>query len=464
MGRTSRTVTSALLVLALAAITVPVGINLVPVLLANEPAVVSVLPAAQLAPTSLSAIQGISSVSPQAPLPDPAQLAKDLNTALAFDGGTFSAQVSDAITGQTLYSKDGEEPGIPASNLKLLTSAAALKSLGATTRMSTTVLAGTTPGSLVLRAGGDAMLAEGESKPSAVMGHAGLETLARETAVALAKTGTAGPVTLSIDDSLFSGPALNPGWDIEDVNAGEIAPIYPMALYAGRTAPNQPAPRPVDSGIAVATAFAAALEKAGVATTGTITRTSTATDNVLAKVESATVAAQVQYLLVESDNYLAEVMGRLVAVKEKQPGSAVGATKAVRSVLTGLGLSLDAVTMVDNCGLALGNLISAHDLVKTVSLLLASEGTDVGQAVAGLPIAGLNGTLNGRFASAPSLSAAGVVRAKTGTLRTVSALSGYVLNAQGRLLVFSIMGNNLTAGPASAIPTIDAAATVLAKS
>lgn len=464
MGRTSRTVTSALLVLALAAVTVPVGINLVPALLANEPAVVSVLPAAQLAPTSLSAIQGISPVSPQAPLPDPAQLAKDLNTALAFDGGTFSAQVSDAITGKTLYSKDGEEPGIPASNLKLLTSAAALKSLGATTRMSTTVLAGTTPGSLVLRAGGDAMLAEGESKPSAVMGHAGLETLARETAVALAKTGTAGPVTLSIDDSLFSGPALNPGWDIEDVNAGEIAPIYPMALYAGRTAPNQPAPRPVDSGIAVATAFAAALEKAGVATTGTITRTSTSTENVLAKVESATVAEQVQYLLIESDNYLAEVMGRLVAVKEKQPGSAVGATKAVRSVLTGLGLSLDAVTMVDNCGLALGNLISAHDLVKTVSLLLASEGTDVGQAVAGLPIAGLSGTLNGRFATAPSLSAAGVVRAKTGTLRTVSALSGYVLNAQGRLLVFSIMGNNLTAGPASAIPTIDAAATVLAKS
>ncbi|MGA7206920.1 MAG: D-alanyl-D-alanine carboxypeptidase/D-alanyl-D-alanine-endopeptidase [Specibacter sp.] len=466
MGRTSKVVTSGLLILALAAVTVPAGLNLVPALLPQDQAVAAAIPAAQLPPTALSAVSGIASLSSAAPVPDEAKLAAGLDAALKNDGvGQFSAYVTDAVTGKALYSLDGDADRTPASNLKLLTAAAALKSLGAQTRLATSVVSGPTPNTLVLKAGGDAMLAAGDSDPTAVMGHAGLSTLAKETAAALTAAGAKGPVTLSLDDSLFTGPALNPNWDFGDVEVGEIAPIYPIALYAGRfSAGVMTAPRPQDAAMTAAETFATALAEAGVATTGEISRAAAPAGKVLASVDSATVAQQVQYLLAESDNYEAEVMARLVAVAQKQEASNAGAMAAVRQVVQGLGVSLDGVVTVDNCGLGHGNLVSAHTLVEVIAMMLKNPGADVGQALEGLPIAGLTGTLGARFTGPATVDAAGLVRAKTGTLNVVSALTGYVINAQGRLLAFSIIGNKLDGGPASAIPVIDAAAAVLAKS
>ncbi|MCQ9162569.1 D-alanyl-D-alanine carboxypeptidase/D-alanyl-D-alanine-endopeptidase [Arthrobacter sp. STN4] len=466
MGRTSKALTSALLILALAAVTVPAGVNLAPALLPGKTAAAPA-PAAQLAPTSLSTLPGVAPLPATAPLPDPAKLGKAMDAALALgNAGQFSAYVTDAASGTVLYSKDGDSARTPASNLKLLTATAALTVLGAGTRLQTSVVAGDEPNVIILRAGGDSMLSEGRSDPTAVMGHAGLATLAAKTAAALAAGGVKGPVTLRIDDHLFTGPALNPAWDPGDVNAGEIAPVYPMALYAGRTSAGADGPRPQDSALAVAVAFSAALKDAGVEVAGAITRTPAATTSpaVLASVSSATVARQVQYLLTESDNYMAEVMGRLVAVKEGRAADNTGSVAAVRSVLARLGLPLPGVVTVDNCGLAGADLISAHQLVQVVSHLLAHAGSDAGQALEGLPVAGLTGTLGGRFSAADTVAAAGVLHAKTGTLNQVSTLSGYVVNAQGRLLAFSLMGNQLDGGPASAIPAIDAAAAALAAS
>ncbi len=55
------------------------------------------------------------------------------------------------------------------------------------------------------------------------------------------------------------------------------------------------------------------------------------------------------------------------------------------------------------------------------------------------PVAGLTGTLNDRYGEAGTSEGAGLVRAKTGTLNTVIALSGYVVDTDGRLLVFSFI-------------------------
>ena len=77
-------------------------------------------------------------------------------------------------------------------------------------------------------------------------------------------------------------------------------------------------------------------------------------------------------------------------------------------------------------------------------------------------MAGLSGTLGDRYLDAATAQGAGLVRAKTGTLNSVLALSGYVVDADGRLLVFSFIGNGLTPGAAGNKQALDKAASVLA--
>ena len=83
-------------------------------------------------------------------------------------------------------------------------------------------------------------------------------------------------------------------------------------------------------------------------------------------------------------------------------------------------------------------------------------------ALDGFPIAGLTGTLDTRYGDDSTVRGAGLVRAKTGTLNTVLALSGYVVDADGRLLVFSFIGNGLTPGATGNRDALDRAAAALA--
>lgn len=467
MRRTSKILTSGLLMCAIAAVTVPAGMHVAPAFLPQSPVAVAVVPAAQKMPTALADISQVAPLVDTAPLPDPGKLAVDVKQALTHDGaGTFSMYVADALTGQELFSQNGTAARTPASNLKLLAAAAALHALGPDTRFSTQVVAGSAANEVVIVAGGDAMLTDGAGSPNKIMGHAGLADLARQAAGKLTAAGAVGPITVTIDDDLFTGAALNPNWADGDVEAGEIAPIFPLALHAGRLAPEVlSGPRPQDAAVAVAEAFARALEAAGVATAGPITRgAAPAQAQVLGAVESATVAEQTQYMLAESDNYVAEVLARMTAAELGKEASNTGAVAAVRQVLTNLGLPMDDVVTTDNCGLAVGNLISPARLAQLVRIMVMDPASDMGQALPGLPIAGLSGSLVERFDKSPQVAGAGLVRAKTGSLNSVTSLSGYVINSQGRLVVFSIIGNELNDGGAAARPIVDAAAAVLAQS
>lgn len=78
-----------------------------------------------------------------------------------------------------------------------------------------------------------------------------------------------------------------------------------------------------------------------------------------------------------------------------------------------------------------------------------SESHDLRPILDGLPVAGGNGTLAGRFTPGSSSGpGAGWVRAKTGTLDGVSALVGTVMNQQGRVLTFAFMSNGSDIEPA----------------
>lgn len=439
-------------------------------------------PAWHQAPGTLAAgggpTDGIEPLTAAAPFPAPGSLAAQLNQTLKVDGaGSFTGVVQDASTGEVLFDRSGDEVRVPASNMKLLTAAAALRTLGPERRFSTRAVAGAAPGSVVLTGGGDVLLGAGESVPGAVLGRAGLASLAQATVRALQDDGVTVPLTVMLDDSLFTGPALNPAWSPEDVAAGEVAPLFPLALNSARFDPAKTTgPRPQDAAMSAAEAFSAQLATAAAAAGLTVApgvvRVPAGTDTsdggsdtgaarVLAEVQSATVGEQVDLLLRTSDNYLTEVIGRMAALAAGKPGSNEGAVAAVLQQLEQLQIPAGTLRAADVSGLALANQVSARQLSEVVRAITSGADTRLRAGLAGFPVAGLTGTLGDRYMDATTARGAGLVRAKTGTLNTVIALSGYVVDADGRLLVFSFIGNGLTPGAANKT-ALDRTAAVLA--
>jgi len=444
----------------------------------GAPAPAAPVPPWQQLPATVPAPQALAPLQQSAPVPAPSVVAAQVDPLLTTDGGgTFTGVVQDASTGQVLFDRGGSEGRVPASNLKLLTSVAALRTLGPDHRFATKVLRGPAPGQVVLLGGGDVLLGAGESQPEQTLGHAGMATLAALAVDALRAAGTTGEITVLLDDSLFTGPALNPAWLAGDVEAGEIAPLYPLALNSARFDPAATTgPRPQDAAMAAAGEFAALLRAAGagagltvaagverapVAATAAATPAQ-AQPAVLAEVESATVAEQVDLMLQVSDNYLAETMGRMAALATGRPGSNDGATAVVTAEAGAAGVTTDTIKLVDVCGLALGNQVSARQFADTVRAMTTGRDSRLRGALDGFPVGGLSGTLDTRYGDATTAGGAGLVRAKTGTLNTVLALSGYVVDADGRLLVFSFIGNGLTPGAAGNKQALDRAATALA--
>lgn len=470
MSRPFRIFAAGALAVALAALAVPVGMHPEQALFGADvqakPASAAV-PAAQRIPAALAGISGVKDLSDHAPQPSGPALASTLDASLDTGGaGSFTASVLDAATGATLYSRGAEEPRTPASNLKLLTAATVLRNLGAQTRFETQVLQGSSPSEVVLKAGGDVLLGDGDSQPEKTMGHAGLGTLAKQTAASLKAAGVAGTVSVALDDSLFSGPSLNPAWDPGDVAAGEVAPVFPLALNSARYAPDSTyGPRPQDAARTAETEFVARLRDAGIdATLGSRRGAGAARSGaaVLAQVQSATVVEQVGWMLENSDNYLAETLARMAAVSSGAPGSITAALAAMRATADGLGIPSAGLTLLDSCGLTLGDKISTAQLAAVVRAIVTSMDQDLRAGIDGFPVAGLSGTLDDRYGDVATAGGRGLVRAKTGTLNTVLSLSGFVVDADGRLLVFSFVGNDLAPGSKAAKAALDRSATALA--
>lgn len=456
------------LVAVLATLAIPLLFALAPGLLAPAKAPVPAKPAWQLPPTVLSDPDNVGALDASAPLPVPSEVARLLNGTLTVDGaGSFTGVVQDAITGTVLFDRGGDENRIPASNMKLLTAVAALRALGPEAVFTTKVVQGESPATVVLAGGGDVLLGPGTSDPDAVLGHAGLASLAQETVAALKAEGLQGEVTVLLDDSLFSGPALNPSWSPDDVAAGETAPLFPLALGSARYNPAvTTGPRPQDAALDAARRFAEVLRAAaapeGLTVAADVARGKGQAEQVLASAESATVRQQVDLMLEVSDNYLAEALGRMTALKTGLAGSNDGARAAVQEQLEELGVDAGKMRLADVSGLALDNRVTARQFSEVVRAITSGPDTRLRAALAGFPVAGLTGTLGDRFADAATAGGAGLVRAKTGTLNSVIALSGYVVDADGRLLVFSFIGNDLAPGAAGNKAALDRSASVLA--
>ncbi|MFC4556220.1 D-alanyl-D-alanine carboxypeptidase/D-alanyl-D-alanine-endopeptidase [Georgenia faecalis] len=409
-------------------------------------------PAPYPTPTYRAAPLTLTTPDPAAPRPDPAALAALTDELLADEriGPSAGVLVVDALTGERLVDVEADVPRTPASSVKVLGALAALDALGPDHVLTTQVVAGG-PGEVVLVGGGDILLAAGAGDEGAVVGHAGLADLAEQTAAALAGTGS---VRVRLDDTLFTGPALNPGWGGIDLDF--VMPIQPVAVETGLDPAGGYLPDPA---LAAAQTFAAALAAQGVAVDGAVERAAApAGAQVLATVESAPVEDIVAHTLRVSDNSLSEVLARLVAVSDGGEGSTDGAIAAVLDHLAGFGIDVSGVSLADTSGLLVENVVPPAVLADVVTTALDPVHPQL-RAAADLPVAGLEGTLARRFAG----PAAGVLQAKTGTLTTAVSLTGAVLDADGRLLVLSVVADDVPFGGASAArEAVDEWATALA--
>lgn len=377
----------------------------------------------------LSLSQVLDPLASDAPIPTQAGLQAALAPLLAEGdlGPSPAVVVMDARSGQVLLDQSGSGPVLPASTNKLVTAASVLTAYGADATIATRSVKGSGPSEVVLVGGGDPALKIAEPKPTSPPS-ASLAALAQETARAIADpaSGITQPVTVNYDDSLFTGPTRGPGW----------ASGYPVpaitALMADGGLKGSAAPS-----AAAAQAFAQQLSVHGIKVTGTAPAAASGGGAQLAVVQSPPMADLVQRTLTPSDNVASEVLAHLAGVKRGMGGSFEGGGAASIAVLQDLGLPTDGTVIVDGSGLSHDDRIAPQTLAGLLSAIAGNANPQLWAVGTGSPIAGFTGTLALRFKTSAAKAGAGVVRAKTGTLTTVSGLAGLVRTADGALLAFS---------------------------
>lgn len=372
--------------------------------------------------------------------PDLAALAQQLASGVADpDLGTLSARVVDATSGTVLLDQASTTALRPASTTKLLTAAAAILELGAEDRITTEVVAapedsGSGTGlTAVIRAAGDVWLTE-------------------ERVSQLAEQLADYPITgVAVDTSAWTGSEVLDGWNEEDIDAGYVAPLQPIMLYGGRIgATSGDVPRSHTPALDVAQALADAL---GVANEGEATAPQAGSTTkkggdgdadevsagqVLATTQSPTLASRLAEMMADSDNVMAEAIGRELAVQRGAAADDAGAPASVLATLAEHSLDLAGVELQDCSGLSVNDLIPAGVLEEL--LREAVTGTELRELLAPLPVGGASGTLDTRYTG--ESAGRGWVRAKTGTLDETSGLAGYITGESGHTYTFAFISNN----------------------
>jgi D-alanyl-D-alanine carboxypeptidase/D-alanyl-D-alanine-endopeptidase (penicillin-binding protein 4) len=379
-----------------------------------------------------------------------------------WSAGTLHLDVRDVSSGDSVHELRSDEPAPTGSTMKVITAAVAVTSLGPDTTLETRVVAGDDPDTVVIVGGGDPTLSRLPSGQESVYPAAPhLDDLARQVLDARAADPTLRDVPLrrlDVDASLFGGPAWNAGWSDSARTSGSVSNITALMVDGDREDPASAYSKRGEAAVDRAAQAFAALLGPDVAVGPLVDAPAEATE--LGSVHSAPVRDLVGYLLTNSDNTLAESLARLVAVSEGA-GKDFGAVQAgTTAVLERLGVSTDGFVLQDGSGLSAGNAVPASAL----SLLLVEVAQDPGPLAVvddGLAVAGRTGTLaeDGRFAD-ENADAAGHLRAKSGTLPTMSGLAGIAEAADGSTLAFTIWAEGVE--PGSATTTARAAVDALA--
>lgn len=418
-----------------------------------------------------------------------------------------AVQVVQVRTGEQVYARGHEQALLPASTMKIVTTAAALRTLGPAHRFGTEVLTvgelgddGVLVGDLYLRGGGD---------PTLVLER--LWKLVQEIRLEGVRE-VSGDVVF--DDDLFDTDAGIPGWN-KPVDIANGPAYFPplgalslnyntIALYVGPgTAPGEPARIELETPSSVITidnqattgsahgrrwlklerrlegvkthftvtgvvpaesntrryyrsvgdptayftgAFAALCKQHGIKVKGHFRDGSTPEDaDLLLRQESSSLATILQTVDKHSNNFMAEqVLKALGAEVHGVPGTTEKGLDVVRAYLASLGIEPEGTVLMNGSGLSRS--FEVRPELLTAVLLDMHDDREVGPEFrSALAIGGLDGTLRSRFRAEDQL---GRVRGKTGSLNGVHCLTGYVNASDGEVYVFAFLVNQIR-GPLS---------------
>jgi len=178
---------------------------------------------------------------------------------------------------------------------------------------------------------------------------------------------------------------------------------------------------------------------------------------VLATHISVPVAQDITVINKVSQNLHAELLLRLLGKVHGTDGSFAQGTRVVRQFLVGAGLDDNDFFFYDGSGMSPNDRMAPRAFTQ---LLAYAARQPWGQAWREtLPVAGVDGTLSGRFTTSPLKSR---LWAKTGTHEEANALSGYLTTATGKTLVFSILVNGHRPGSDGEVEAIDRIAETIA--
>jgi D-alanyl-D-alanine carboxypeptidase/D-alanyl-D-alanine-endopeptidase (penicillin-binding protein 4) len=364
------------------------------------------------------------------------ELRDQLAAAMANDGSAGGLWVfdADARGDGLLFSDNGSQERIPASNQKLFTTAAFLDELGAKGRLETRVygrLGGqrdsVVQGDLVVVGDGDPAFGSADFARSHDQPVTPVSQLARNIARAGVERVDG---RILADDTIFdrerrAGPDLSPLSGLSFNNG------YVDGHYA--SAPE----------LVAAKELKLALRTRGVEVEGQVGHEnlpqSTLEREPLASIASPTAAKLIEETNVPSNNFFAEMLLKRLAAASGKQGTRRRGDDKVEAFAKSIGTDVQAV---DGSGLSRKNHVSPEEVGKLLVGMLDRDGAAAFRG--SLPVAGREGTVADRM---EGTAAEGNCQTKTGTLSDVSALSGYC-EAGGHTIVFSALMNSASIGAA----------------
>jgi D-alanyl-D-alanine carboxypeptidase/D-alanyl-D-alanine-endopeptidase (penicillin-binding protein 4) len=376
---------------------------------------------------------------------------------------TLVGAVERADTGETLWAYGANGAERTGSVLKVLTASAAIEQLGADFQITTSVVAGSAPGSIVLIGRGDATLSAMPAGTESV--YAGAPKLSSLASAVIASYSAAYPgqhITQLILDASYWNPAdkWDSSWKRSEQTIGYHSEVTALQVDGDRQDPTkQTSPRSTDPISRAGSQFLAALRTAdteGIVDSDVAISTGTAAGGAsLGEVKSQPVRVLIQQMLLNSDNTLAEMLARIVSKEAGLGGSAASLQQAIPGALwPDDPATVTQVVIKDGSGLSENNGVPASVMAEFMRRVQAgADNLDLVRDA--LPVAGKSGTLAGRF-TGDNAVARGHVVAKTGWIDTAYTLAGFLDAADGTRLTFAFyaIGPGITDDAKAALDTL----------